>query len=146
MSNEKSSSFDEKKLFNYVKKFSFPRLAGTAGEEKAVKMTYETFKEIGYDDSKIEKEPFEFSDFYSTTLVKFIMLLSFNVILILTVLLYIFYLFTFLIIGGMVLILLLIIRGLRHPEKMGFWGEYFGDILNATNVFAKIPAKKRYCF
>ncbi|MFO8020399.1 MAG: M28 family peptidase [Promethearchaeia archaeon] len=142
MNKEKSSSCVEEQLFNYVKEFSFPRLAGTEGEKKAVEKVYRTFKEIGYEEDQIEKEPFEFSDFYSTTLVKFIMLLSFNVILILIFLLYIFYFFTFFIIGVMVIIMTLILRALKHPEKMGFWGEYFGDILEATNVFTKIPAKK----
>ncbi|MGV9171388.1 MAG: M28 family peptidase [Promethearchaeia archaeon] len=142
MNEQKSSFFEEKRLFNHVKEFSFPRLAGTEGEEKAVEKTYDKFKEISFNEDQIEKEPFEFSDFYSTTLIKLIMLISFNVILILTVLIYIFYIFTFLIIGGMAIIVFLIIRGLRHPEKMGFWGEYFGDILNATNVFAKIQADK----
>jgi hypothetical protein len=41
----------------------------------------------------------------------------------------------------MVIMVSLIIRGLRHPEKIGFWGEYFGNIYEATNVITKIPAK-----
>ncbi|MBY8982537.1 MAG: hypothetical protein KGD57_06295, partial [Candidatus Lokiarchaeota archaeon] len=36
----------------------------------------------------------------------------------------------------------LIIKGLKHPEIPGFWGEYFGETISATNVFTKIHAKK----
>jgi len=137
----KNKSFSEDRIFDYVKKFSFPRLCGTDGEKEAVDLTVKTFKEIGFDIDQIEKEPFEFSDFYSTMLVKLIGIISLNSLLIFVLAIYIYPLFTFVIIGVMSLIVFLIVKGLRHPEKKGFWTEYFGNALQATNVFVKIPAK-----
>jgi hypothetical protein len=40
------------------------------------------------------------------------------------------------------LVVYLIVKGTNHPEIPGFWGEYFGETLNSTNIFTKIPAKK----
>lgn len=62
-------SIDVNKLYDYVKIFSFPRLAGTEGEKEAVALTIDTFRKIGFENSQIQREPFEFSDFYSTTLI-----------------------------------------------------------------------------
>jgi hypothetical protein len=41
------------RLSNFVNKFSFPRLAGTEGEKKAVNLTIKTFQEIGFDSAQI---------------------------------------------------------------------------------------------
>jgi hypothetical protein len=41
----------------------------------------------------------------------------------------------------MIIIIYLLVRKLKHPEISGFWGEYFGTTLKATNVYVKIPAK-----
>jgi len=139
--NLETQWFNTKKLYNYVQKFSFPRLCGTDGEKKAVNLTVNTFNEIGFDENEIKKEPFEFSDFYSTTLVKFIALMSLNGLLIFVLSLYILILFTFILIGVMSIIIFLIVKGLKHPERKGFWGDYFGKNIQATNVFVKIPAK-----
>ncbi|TFG15626.1 MAG: M28 family peptidase [Promethearchaeota archaeon] len=138
-----SDNFEKNRLFHYVQQFSFPRLAGTEGEKKAVELTVKTFKEIGFDDNQIQKEPFEFSDFYSTTLIKLIMTVSLTCILILVLLVYIHPFIGFGLIGGMALIVFLILRGLKHPETPGFWGKYYGTTYDATNVFIKIPAKSR---
>jgi len=136
-----SDYFNKERLFNYVKKFSFPRLAGTEGEKKAVELTIKFFKEIGFDEDQIETEPFEFSDFYSTTLIKLIMTVSLTCILILVFIVYIHPIISFGLIAGMALIFFLILRGLKHPEIPGFWGKYYGSLYDATNVFIKIPAK-----
>lgn len=141
-SSRQEVELNKERIFDYVKKFSFPRLAGTEGEEKAVELTVKTFKQIGYKDEQIETQSFTFSDFYSTTLIKFIMLMSFNFILILRLLIYLYLLFTIVLIASMSIVVFLIIRGLRYPEKNGFWGIYFGDEISATNVFAKLPAKR----
>jgi len=135
------TNFKKEVLFDYINKFSFPRLAGTEGEKKAVELTIETFKEIGFKDSQIKRRNFEFSDFYSTTLI--ILLMSLNLIfnLILVLFAYIQALLSLMFTLFMVIIVLLIIKGLKHPEEPGFWGEYFGETLSATNVFTKIPAK-----
>jgi hypothetical protein len=47
---------------------------------------------------------------------------------------------TIIAIGAMAIIVILIVRGLRHPET-GFWGEYFGRTFSSTNVIVKMPAK-----
>ncbi len=133
--------YSKDRIYKNVQKFSFPRLAGTDGEKEAVKLTIDTFKEIGYTENEIKKEKFEFSDFYSTTLVKFIGIISLNALLVFILAIYLNILFTFFIIGLMTLIVFLIIRGLKHPEEKGFWGEYFGNTIQATNVYVKLSAK-----
>lgn len=139
----KPDFFNKDRLFNYVKKFSFPRLAGTEGEQKAVEKTIKIFKEIGFDDSQIEKETFEFSDFYSTTLIKLIMMVSLTFMLIIVLLTYINPFIGLGLIIGMVIMAYLILRGIKHPEIPGFWGKYYGTTFKATNVFIKIPVKSK---
>ncbi|TFG03999.1 MAG: M28 family peptidase [Promethearchaeota archaeon] len=134
--------FQKERLYNYVKKFCFPRLAGTDNEKEAVKLALETFKEIGFSESQIKKREFEFSDFYSTSLIKLLMVLNLIFNLILLLLFYIHVLLTIAVIAIMAIIVSLIFRGLRYPEKRGFWGEYFGNIYNATNVIVRIHPKK----
>ncbi|MGQ4873256.1 MAG: M28 family peptidase [Promethearchaeia archaeon] len=137
----KKDFFNENRIYDYVKKFSFPRLAGTEGEKIAVAMTVDTFKEIGFKEAQIEREPFEFSDFYSTTLIKLIMSMSLIFVLLIIFSFYIYVFFTISLIITMAIVVSLIMKGLKHPEKKGFWGEYFGDTFEATNVIVKIPAK-----
>lgn len=133
--------FDIKRLYEYVKNFSFPRLAGTKGEKKAVELTIKVFKDIGFKKEQIQKEHFKFSDFYSTTLIKLIMAINLTFSLFILMFVYI-NLFITLFIGGIMLIfVLLIIKGLKHPEITGFWGEYYGKTISATNIFVKIPAR-----
>lgn len=133
--------FNVESLYNHVKKFSFPRLVGTSGEKKAVDLTVNTFKEIGFNDTQIQKEPFELSDFYSTTLIKLIMVINLTFNLFILMFTYINLFFTLFICGIGVIVILLIIKGLKHPENPGFWGKYYGTTISATNVFIKIPAK-----
>ncbi|KKL87698.1 hypothetical protein LCGC14_1932080, partial [marine sediment metagenome] len=140
-SSVKNHSFDINKLFYYVKLFSFPRLAGTGGEQKAVELTVESFKNIGFNESQIYKEPFEFSDFYSTNLIKLIMVINLTFSLLILMFVYINLFITISIAGTLAIVVFLIIRGLRHPEIPGFWGEYYGKTISATNVFTKLPAK-----
>ena len=118
-------------------------MAGTEGEQEAVKLTFDTFKEIGYKKNQIVKQPFTFSDFYSTTLMKF--LLTLNLVLVLNLLLfsYIHGALTMVLIILISLVVYLIIKGLKHPEISSFWSEYFGETFNSTNIFTKIPAKKK---
>lgn len=137
----KDHSFKVDRLFNYVKSFSFPRLAGTSGERKAVELSCKTFKNIGFKDQQIQKKTFEFSDFYSTTLIKLIMVINLTFSLFILMFTYINILFTIIICVIMVIVFFLIIKGLKHPEHPGFWGEYYGKTISATNVFIKLPAK-----
>jgi len=136
------SWFVKETLFDYVKLFSFPRLVSTEGEKKAVKLTIDTFRKIGFGDSRIQQEPFEFSDFYSTTLIKFIMVINLTFSLFILMFAYVSLYISIFVIGGFTIIILLIIKGLKHPEDPGFWGEYYGNTLSATNIFVKIPANK----
>jgi len=135
------TSFNQYRLAKYVNTFSFPRLAGTDGEKKAVKLAHDTFKEIGFNPDQIMKKDFDFSDFYSTTLMKLIITLNLTFNLNLVLLIYIHVYLTMLLIIFVLIIVYLIIRGLRHPEIPGFWGEYFGETISSTNVFTKIQAK-----
>ena len=135
-------SFNVDKLYNFVKDFSFPRLAGTSGEKKAVALTIKTFKDIGYEDRIIQKEPFQFSDFYSTTLINLMMVINLTFSLFILMFIYINLYITIIISGIMAIVVFLIIKGLKHPENPGFWGEYYGKTITATNVFIKLPAKK----
>jgi len=136
----KHFSFNVDRLFDLVKLFSFPRLAGTEGEEKAVELAVETFKKNGFDDSQIQKQPFEFSDFYSTTLIKLIMVINLTFSLFILMFAYIDLFITIFIVGSGTILIILIIRGLKHPEDSGFWGEYYGKTISATNVFVKVNA------
>jgi len=138
--------FDEDILFKHIKHFSYPRLSGTEGEKQAIKEVAETFKEIGFNDDEITTESFIFSDFYSTTLIKFIMMLSlFNMFL--------FFIFTYfhtilntvldlvlISISGILVYFLL--KGLKYPEETAFVAKYFGTLIESKNVFTKVPAKK----
>jgi len=134
-------SFNEERLYEYIKTFSFPRLAGTEGEEKAVNLTVKTFKKIGFNNEDIKQEPFQFSDFYSTTLIKLIAMITCVFLLAFLLFSYIEILISLFILGVLTLIVLLILRGLKSPEDPGFWGKYYGEIFDATNVFVKVPAK-----
>lgn len=138
--NPENLPFDKERLYDYVKFFSFPRLSGTEGEKKAVELTVKTFQDIGFKDDHIERENFEFSDFYSTTLIQLIMIINLTFYLIFILSSYIYPIVTIIAIGAMAFIVIMIIRGLRHPET-GFWGEYFGRTFSSTNVIVKIPAK-----
>ncbi|MFX0060180.1 MAG: M28 family metallopeptidase, partial [Candidatus Heimdallarchaeota archaeon] len=142
--NQKSTEtfFNKSRIENYVYKFSFPRLAGTDGEKKAVELTANEFKKIGFKENQIKTRHFEFSDFYTTTLIKLIMMLNLIFNLTLMLFAYVHILLSIAVIAFMVIIVALIFNGLRHPETPGFWGEYFGDTYEATNVYIKLPAKK----
>ncbi|MFW9877271.1 MAG: M28 family metallopeptidase [Candidatus Thorarchaeota archaeon] len=136
-------SIDISKLFDYVKLFSFPRLAGSEGEKQAVALTIDIFRKIGFENSKINKEPFEFSDFYSTTMIKLIMVINLTFSLFILMFVYVDLIISLFIVGAGVFLILLITKGLKHPEIPGFWGEYYGRKISATNVFVKIPADRR---
>jgi len=136
------NSFNTNQLFEHVKNFSFPRLAGTEGERTSVELTVTTFKEVGFNDEQIVKESFEFSDFYATTLIKLIVAINLTFSFTLLLFAYIYPIITIAVIAIMTIIVLLIFRGLKHPENPGFWGKYYGEFFSATNVFAKVPAKQ----
>ncbi|MHA1985547.1 MAG: M28 family metallopeptidase [Promethearchaeota archaeon] len=139
-SSDQNNKHHLEQLPKLVSKFSFPRLAGTEGEKKAVKLTIETFQEIGFDSAQIQRELFEFSDFYSTTMVKLIMVINLTFSLFLLMFIYVNFSIVMSIVGVLTIVVLLIFKGLKHPENPGFWGEYYGKTRAATNIFVKIPA------
>ncbi|MCJ7647658.1 MAG: M28 family peptidase [Candidatus Lokiarchaeota archaeon] len=54
-------SIDENNAYEITEKLSFPRLAGSDGEKKAIKIIIEEFRKAGYDD--VKREPFKTSLF-----------------------------------------------------------------------------------
>ena len=138
--SQKNFDFNKEKLFNYVKIFSFPRLAGTVGEKKAVDLTIQTFKEIGFEDNQIKSQNFEFSTFYSKTMIKIIILMNLTFVLLILLIKYLFTYLTLFTILILLLIFLSMLKALKHPELKGFWEKHFGKFFNATNVYIEIPA------
>ncbi|MFX1504431.1 MAG: M28 family metallopeptidase [Promethearchaeota archaeon] len=139
LNNSENQFFDEKRLFNHVKKFNFPRLAGTDGEQKAVNLAVETFKELGFKDNMIVEENFKFSTFYSVILIKLIIVMN---IIMISLLLLIKYIYPFLIFLTSILLLIIffsVIKVFKHPELRGFWERHFGKYISATNVYTKVP-------
>lgn len=131
----------ESRLFDYVNKFSFPRLAGTDGEKKAVKMTINTFENLGFTKEQILTQNFKFSTFYSEELIKIIGLMNIIIIVVLLLIKYLFPFFVIIIIGIIIIIFFSMLKVLKHPELAGFWEKHFGSIVTATNIFIKVPAK-----
>ena len=137
--NSHKTYFSKDNLHHYVKTFSFPRLCGTEGEKKAVALAIKTFNTIGFD--TVKKEDFTFSDFYSTTLIQLIALISLTSTILLVISLYIYAFISITILGLMIIFAYLVTKSLRHPEEPGFWGKYYGNTIPASNIFVKIPAK-----
>ncbi len=132
--------FDQNRLFNHIKRFSFPRLAGTNGEQKAVNLTIQSFKELGFKENQIIEENFRFSTFYSVILIKIIIVMN---IIMISLLFLIKYIYPFLIFITSILLLIIffsVIKVFKHPELRGFWERHFGKIISATNVYTKVPA------
>ncbi|MFX1373090.1 MAG: M28 family metallopeptidase [Promethearchaeota archaeon] len=138
--SQENSGLNKERFLDYINKFSFPRLAGTEGEEKAVNLTIKTFREKDFNENEIFTQNFEFSTFYSITMMKIIILM--NLIFIATIFLikYLYPFLTFFSILILLLIFLSMLKVLRHPELRGFWEKHFGNFIKATNVFVKIPA------
>ncbi|MHA1526969.1 MAG: M28 family peptidase, partial [Promethearchaeota archaeon] len=139
--NSHKTYFSKDNLHQYVKTFSFPRLCGTEGEKKAVALAIKAFDTIGFNKNEIKKEDFTFSDFYSTSLIQLVALISLTSTILLVISLYIYAFLSVLILGLMIIFAYLLTKSLRHPEEPGFWGKYYGNTIPASNVFVKIPAK-----
>ncbi len=135
--------FSEERLFKYIEDLSFPRLAGTDAENKAVEITLKKFNKIGFSKEQMKAESFCFSNFYSTTLIRLIAMMNLLFLLTTILLSYIYPIISLFILGALLFITLLIIRALKTPESPGFWGKYYGQMVNATNVFVKIPASNQ---
>ena len=140
----KSQTFDEEKLSDYIKTFSFPRLAGSIGERKSVKLTNDIFKNIGFDDKDIIKQEFKFSTFYSKILIKIIIAMNIIAISLLLIVRYLYPFLVFLISMFLLIGFFSIIKVFKHPELRGFWERHLGKIISATNVFTKVPSLSSY--
>jgi len=127
------------RISKYINTFNFPRLPGTAGEKRAIELTIETFREIGYEINQIKKEPFRFSNFYSAVLIKLIIILSFIIVTSLMLMVYISHIMLYIIIALSVLMILLILKDNKRPESDTFWNKHFGKYINSSNVYIKIP-------
>jgi hypothetical protein len=126
---------------NYITSFSFPRLAGTKGEEKAVALTNKTFKSIGYNEEEMILQNFKFSTFYSEELIKIIGFMNIIVILTLLFIKYLYPFFFVITIGISLIAFLSMFKVLKHPELKGFWERHFGTLISSTNVITKVQAK-----
>ncbi|MFX1575198.1 MAG: M28 family metallopeptidase [Promethearchaeota archaeon] len=142
MTSAKAQPFDKDDFSKYIKTFNFPRLAGTEGEKKAVNLTKETFTNIGFDKNQIIEQLFKFSNFYSEILVKIYVFMNLIFVIVVFLIRYLYTFLTVAIIGTFILIFLLMMKLLRHPELNKFWLEHLGTFYHATNIFIKIPSKK----
>ncbi len=124
-----------------MEKFCFHRQVGTKGEQEAVELTKKVFKEIGYKEEQIEKEPFRFSDFYSVHLIKLMIVINLFSISLIFVIKNLFPIFTYITILIMLAVVIFILKTARHPEIRGFWENNFGKWISATSVIAKVQAK-----
>ena len=133
--------FDKDHIYDYITTFDFPRLAGTEGEKRAVELSKEAFKNIGFEKNQIINQPFKFSNFYSEILIKILILINLIFVIIVFLIKYIYTFLTIAIIVTFILVFLLMIKLLRYPELNEFWEKHFGKIYEATNVFVKVPSK-----
>jgi len=135
-----SNSF--KRISNYIEMFNFPRLPGSKGEERAIDLTVNIFNEIGFENDHVIKESFEFSNFYSTVLIRLLIIFTLTIVLSLMLMVYISHFSLFLIIAISIFVILLIVKDNKHPEENTFWNRHFGRYLSSSNVYVKIPNLK----
>lgn len=135
------SFFKKERVFKHVEDFSFPRLAGTDGEQNAVNLVIKTFNNIGFKKDQIEYQKFDFSTFYSEVLIKIIAFMSIIIVSIVIFIKYIYPFFTIIVILIIVIVFLSILNVLKHPENQKFWEKHFGKEISSTNVYIKLNAK-----
>lgn len=125
--------FNQEKLFNYVKKYSFPRRIGTRGEKLVRKMIYHEFKKIGL---KPHREHFICSLFYSVNFLRITLLLFIIILLSMEFVLYLNPILNIAIFGIFILLTFFLFRMSQKPHKIN-WGRNY----MSSNIFAFIPAK-----
>ena len=129
----KANYFNEDTLFSYLEQFSYPRLAGSDGDKRAIKEVAEVFEGLGFKKNEIKIEDFTFSDFYSTILIKLIMMLSLTDMLLIQIFMIYSPLLNIYVIVGSAIPIYLLLRGLKHPEYTGFVAKYWGNMIK-TNM------------
>ena len=112
---------DEKRIINNLEAFSFPRLSGTEGENKAFTLALSILKNLGLDPVVQE---FTFSTFFSRVYQKIVFSLGFVLLFILFLNIEAVFFFYSVIIIFIIIIILIVIT--RNPEKINF-----GRILNS---------------
>ncbi len=121
---------DEKRIIKNLEDFSFPRLSGTEGENKAFNLAFSILKNL-------ELEPvvqeFTFSTFFSRVYQKIVFSLGFVLLFILFLNIEAVFFFYSVIIIFIIIIVLIVIT--RNPEKINF-----GRILNSRNIFVKLAS------
>ncbi|MHA1257469.1 MAG: M28 family metallopeptidase [Promethearchaeota archaeon] len=121
---------DEKRIITNLEAFSFPRLSGTEGENKASNLALKKIRDLEIEPSTQE---FTFSTFYSRVYQKIVFSLGFVLLFILFLTIKAVFFFYSVIIIFIIIIVLIVIT--RNPEKINF-----GRILNSRNVFVKLAS------
>lgn len=121
---------DEKRIITNLEAFSFPRLSGTEGENKASNLALKKIRDLEIEPSTQE---FTFSTFYSRVYQKIVFSLGFVLLFILFLNIEAVFFFYSVIIIFIIIIVLIVIT--RNPEKINF-----GRILNSRNVFVKLAS------
>ena len=121
---------DEKRIITNLETFSFPRLSGTEGEEKAFDLALSILKSLELDPVVQE---FTFSTFFSRVYQKIVFSLGFVLLFILFLNIEAVFFFYSVIIIFIIIIVLILIT--RSPEKISF-----GKKLNSHNIFVKLAS------
>ena len=121
---------DEKRIITNLEAFSFPRLSGTEGENKAFNLALKKIRDLKIEPS-IQK--FTFSTFFSRVYQKIVFSLGFVLLFILFLNIEAVFFFYSVIIIFIIIIVLIVIT--RNPEKINF-----GRILNSRNIFVKLAS------
>jgi hypothetical protein len=104
---------DENNAYEITKKLSFPRLAGSDGEKKAINIILEEFKKAGYDD--VERESFKTS-LFNWKLAEYFFLIASIMIIILALLFYTLPLISFLISAVMLFSIFAFLRVISNSK------------------------------
>lgn len=121
---------DEKRIITNLETFSFPRLSGTEGENKAFNLALSILKNLELDPVVQE---FTFSTFFSRIYQKIVFSLGFILLFILFLNIEAVFFFYSVIIIFIIIIVLIVIT--RNPEKINF-----GKLLNSHNIFVKLAS------
>ena len=123
---------DEKRLKENLTTFSFPRLSGTDGEEKALKLARSKVEDLNHDPLS---QTFVFSTFYGRVYPKIAFASGFSILFLLFVnVIAIIIPISFAFIAVLMVILLLLTR---KPEKIRLKNK-----LNSENLYVKIKSKQ----
>ena len=124
---------DENRIKETIKEFSFPRLSGTEGEKKALKLAVQRVEELNL---KPLTQDFVFSTFFGRTYPKLAFLLGFIVLFLLYLNIVAYIVPLILAVIGVILGLLFILA--KKPESIRL-----PKILNSSNLYVKVGLKSK---